>query len=153
MLPVGPACAAPSCLAVRLLLEAAIYLAPTGTRFTAAPWPRPNIFTCTHPHTRGTTLAAAPNPQGLLRESQQANERLQKEYNGLAEKVARLHHTLEEHIHTNTQLLSDNSQRQVEIKAKEDEIRALKVRSVVVVGGGGNVACSVSSATILWLLA
>ncbi len=66
--------------------------------------------------------------QGLLRESQLANERLQKEYNVLTEKVARLHHTLEEHVHTNTQLLADNSQRQVEIKAKEDEIRALRVR-------------------------
>lgn len=66
--------------------------------------------------------------QGLLRESQLVNERLQKEHNGLTEKVARLHHTLEEHVHTNTQLLADNSQRQVEIKAKEDEIRALRVR-------------------------
>ncbi|KAL4439847.1 hypothetical protein ABPG75_002848 [Micractinium tetrahymenae] len=64
--------------------------------------------------------------KGLLRESQQANERLQKEYNALTEKVARLHHTLEEHVHSNTQLLADNSQRQVEIKAKEDEIRALR---------------------------
>lgn len=72
--------------------------------------------------------------QGLLRESQQANERLQKEYNALTDKVQRLHHTLEEHIHTNTQLLADNSQRQVEIKAKEDEIRALRVR--LAKGGG-----------------
>lgn len=45
----------------------------------------------------------------------------------LTDKVGRLHHTLEEHVHTNTQLLADNSQRQVEIKAKEDEIRALRV--------------------------
>ncbi len=106
--------------------------------------------------------------QGLLRESQQASERLQKEYNALSEKVwplkggwqeaagaaglaadlccpavcrcnwfnppallrssiccflphpahrtgqvGRLHHTLEEHVHANTQLLADNSQRQV----------------------------------------
>eukprot|EP00887_Chlorella_sp_A99_P000486 scaffold17.g486.t1 len=64
--------------------------------------------------------------QGLLRESQAANERLQKEYNTLTERVARLHHTLEEHIHQNTQLLAENSQRQVEIKHKEDEIRALR---------------------------
>ncbi|PRW33224.1 flagellar associated isoform A [Chlorella sorokiniana] len=64
--------------------------------------------------------------KGLLRESQQASERLQKEYNALSDKVARLHHTLEEHVHTNTQLLADNSQRQVEIKAKEDEIRTLR---------------------------
>ncbi|EFN51138.1 hypothetical protein CHLNCDRAFT_141344 [Chlorella variabilis] len=68
--------------------------------------------------------------KALLRESQLAGERLQKEYNALAEKAARLHHTLEEHIHSNTQLLADNSQRQVEIKQKEDEIRALREEGV-----------------------
>ncbi len=73
-------------------------------------------------------LAPALALQALLRESQQSGERLQKEYNALAEKAARLHHTLEEHIHSNTQLLADTSQRQVEIKQKEDEIRALRVR-------------------------
>lgn len=57
--------------------------------------------------------APRPPPQGLLRESQQASERLQKECGALAERAARLHHTLEEHIHANTQLLADNSQRQV----------------------------------------
>jgi acyl-CoA synthetase (AMP-forming)/AMP-acid ligase II len=89
-----------------------------------------------------THLALRPkqtHAQALLRESQQAGERLQKEYNSLAERAARLHHSLEDHIHTNTQLLADNSQRQVEIKAKEDEIRALRVgaRLCVRVGGGG----------------
>ena len=49
--------------------------------------------------------------------------------------VGRLHHTLEEHIHANTQLLADNSQRQVEIKAKEDEIRALRVGAQRTAGG------------------
>lgn len=68
--------------------------------------------------------------QALLRESQQANERLQKEYNTLTERVTRLHHTLEEYIHQNTQLLAENSQRQVDIKQKEDEIRTLRVRRV-----------------------
>ena len=113
-------------------LRCAALACPTNTRFSIAeraacltaalPLP-PNLRT-TRFH---AAPAPAPPPQGLLRESQQANERLQKEYSGLAEKVGRLHHSLEEHIHANTQLLADNSQRQVEIKGKEDEIRALRV--------------------------
>ena len=91
----------------------------TSTRPTCA---------CYHPAPATTRLPRPPAVQALLRESQLAGERLQKEYNALAEKAARLHHTLEEHIHSNTQLLADNSQRQVEIKQKEDEIRALRVR-------------------------
>lgn len=74
--------------------------------------------TCTHPSPCHPTPIPAtrllcPALQGLLRESQQANERLQKECSALAERAARLHHTLEDHIHSNTQLLADNSQRQV----------------------------------------
>lgn len=38
---------------------------------------------------------------------------VQKEYNQLNEKVQKLHHDLEEQIHTNTQLLAENSQKQV----------------------------------------
>ena len=87
--------------------------------------PAPANHTTSQPP--GRTAPVPATAQGLLRESQQANERLQKEYSGLAEKVGRLHHSLEEHIHANTQLLADNSQRQVEIKGKEDEIRALRV--------------------------
>lgn len=44
-----------------------------------------------------------PWAQALLRESQAANERLQKEYNTVTNKVAKMQATLEEHIHTNTQ--------------------------------------------------
>ncbi len=40
---------------------------------------------------------------------------MQKEYNQLNEKVQKLHHDLEEQIHTNTQLLADNSQKQVRL--------------------------------------
>ncbi len=42
--------------------------------------------------------------QGLLKETQLANERLQKEYNLLTDKVSKMQHTLEEHIQTNTQV-------------------------------------------------
>ena len=110
-------CAAPRCCAV-------LSPAPNHTRErpTSPLLPRPCQPHNPRPHRNCPCTA-----QGLLRESQQANERLQKEYSGLAEKVGRLHHSLEEHIHANTQLLADNSQRQVEIKGKEDEIRALRV--------------------------
>jgi hypothetical protein len=38
---------------------------------------------------------------------------VQKEYNGLSEKVVKLHHDLEEAVHHNSQLLADNGARQV----------------------------------------
>jgi hypothetical protein len=37
-------------------------------------------------------------------------------HDGLNEKVQKLHRDLEEQIHTNTQLLAENSQKQVELK-------------------------------------
>jgi chromosome segregation ATPase len=67
--------------------------------------------------------------QGLLKEAQQNTEKVQKEYNLLSEKTQKLHHDLEEQIHTNTQLLAENSQRQVELKVKEDEINQIKVEA------------------------
>lgn len=51
--------------------------------------------------------------------------------------VARLHHTLEEHVHANTQLLAENSQRQVS--------GGRLWRAVPVVGGGGSGKVSVTS--------
>jgi hypothetical protein len=103
---------------------------------SAAPSPAPS---CSPLHRRSaeavacfltcTTVPLPPLLQLQLRDSQLAGERLQKEYNALAERAGRLHHSLQEHIHSNTQLLADNSQRQVEIKAKEDEIRLLRVRA------------------------
>ena len=44
-------------------------------------------------------------------------------------KVQKLHHDLEEQIHTNTQLLAENSQKQVELKVKEDEIAQASERA------------------------
>lgn len=67
----------------------------------------------------------------MLRESKQATEKVQKEYNQLNEKVQKLHHDLEDQIHTNTQLLAENSQKQVELKSKEDEINQIKVRFIL----------------------
>ena len=58
---------------------------------------------------------------------QVATDRVQKEYNLLNEKVQKLHHDLEEQIHTNTQLLAENSQKVVELKQKDAEIDQIKV--------------------------
>ena len=63
----------------------------------------------------------------MLRESQVATDRVQKEFNILNEKVQKLHHDLEDQIHTNTQLLAENSQKALELKQKEDEILQVKV--------------------------
>ena len=57
-----------------------------------------------------------------------ATDRVQKEFNLLNEKVQKLHHDLEDQIHTNTQLLAENSQKAVELKQKEEEILQVKVR-------------------------
>ena len=62
--------------------------------------------------------------QQLLKEAQQANDKVQKDYNLLSEKSQKLHHDLEEQIHTNTQLLAENSQRQVELKVRTASSRS-----------------------------
>ncbi len=67
--------------------------------------------------------------EGMLRDTKYASEKVQKEYNQLNEKVQKLHHDLEEQIHTNTQLLADNSQKQVELRVKEDEIAQIKAEA------------------------
>ncbi|MEW5313648.1 MAG: hypothetical protein WDW38_005199 [Sanguina aurantia] len=66
----------------------------------------------------------------MLRDSKFSTEKVQKEFNQLNEKVQKLHHDLEEQIHTNTQLLGDNSQKQVELKVKEDEISGIRAEAV-----------------------
>ena len=67
----------------------------------------------------------------MIYDSRQSTEKIQKEYNHLNEKVMKLHHDLEEQIHTNTQLLAENSQKQVELKTKEDDIIKLRVHLCV----------------------
>ena len=58
---------------------------------------------------------------------QVATDRVQKEFNLLNEKVQKLHHDLEDQIHTNTQLLAENGSKALELKQKEDEISQVKV--------------------------
>lgn len=66
----------------------------------------------------------------MVRDSRITTDKVQKEYNQLNEKVQKLHHDLEEQIHTNTQLLAENSQKQVELKVKEDEIAQIKAEAM-----------------------
>mmetsp|Transcript_12291 Transcript_12291/g.30037 ORF Transcript_12291/g.30037 Transcript_12291/m.30037 type:complete len:870 (-) Transcript_12291:348-2957(-) len=76
------------------------------------------------------TEEAVARLEGMLRDAKFASEKVQKEYNQLNEKVQKLHHDLEEQIHTNTQLLAENSQKQVELKVKEDEIAQIKAEAL-----------------------
>lgn len=69
----------------------------------------------------------------MVHDSRQSTEKIQKEYNHLNEKVVKLHHDLEEQIHTNTQLLAENSQKQVELKHRDDDINKLKAENQKIV--------------------
>ena len=57
--------------------------------------------------------------EGMMRDAKFASEKVQKEFNQLNEKVQKLHHDLEEQIHTNTQLLAENSQKQVSLRGRK----------------------------------
>jgi chromosome segregation ATPase len=63
----------------------------------------------------------------MLKDQRATTDKVQKEYNLLNEKSVKLQHDLEEQIHTNTQLLAENSQKQILLKLKEDEINQIKV--------------------------
>ena len=64
--------------------------------------------------------------EAQLKEQRSSTDRAQREYDALTQKVQKLHNDLEEQIHHNTQLLAENSQRQVELKGKEDELSQLR---------------------------
>lgn len=51
--------------------------------------------------------------EARIKEAAAATDKVQKEYNSLSEKVVKLHHDLEEQVHQNSQLMADNSARQV----------------------------------------
>lgn len=73
-----------------------------------------------------------------MHDSRQSTEKIQKEYNHLNEKVLKLHHDLEEQIHTNTQLLAENSQKQVELKNRDEDVIRLKAHTILSVVCGGD---------------
>ena len=53
-----------------------------------------------------------------------------KENDTLSQKTQRLQQELEEQINTNNQLLTENNQRQIELKTKDDEIAAVKSQAL-----------------------
>ncbi len=61
-------------------------------------------------------------------DAQLAKERLLKESNALAERVAKAHRDMEEQIAANTALLTQTSHKRLELVAKQDEIMRLQVR-------------------------
>ncbi|KAJ7531789.1 hypothetical protein O6H91_14G058500 [Diphasiastrum complanatum] len=65
-----------------------------------------------------------------LREQKQVVEKAQKDLDAVNQKVTKLHSDLEEQIHANTQLLAENSQKQVEVKIKDDEIQSIKTEAM-----------------------
>ena len=60
--------------------------------------------------------------------AQLAKERLLKESNALAERVAKAHRDMEEQIAANTALLTQTSHKRLELVAKQEEITRLQVR-------------------------
>ncbi len=64
--------------------------------------------------------------EAKLRENKSTNDKITREYNGLADKVQRLQKELEEQKHLNNNTRIEISQKQMAIKQKEDEIATLK---------------------------
>ncbi len=65
-----------------------------------------------------------------LRELEFQAQKAHKENDALSQKTQRLQQELEEQINTNNQLLTENNQRQIELKTKDDEIAAVKSQAL-----------------------
>lgn len=65
----------------------------------------------------------------MLTTAKSNKEKLSKEYNQLNEKVTKLQNDLEEQIHQNANLIADNGQKQLSLKAKEEDIAAAKAET------------------------
>ncbi len=63
-----------------------------------------------------------------LKEQKSLTEKALKDYETLNQRTLKLQQDVEEQINNNTQLLADNSQRQVELKLKEEEIARLEAK-------------------------
>ncbi|KAK9852338.1 hypothetical protein WJX84_004646 [Apatococcus fuscideae] len=62
----------------------------------------------------------------MLRDSQVASDRVQKEWNQLNEKSQKLHRDLDDQVKVNQQLTAQNTQRQTELRLKDEQINELK---------------------------
>ncbi len=56
-----------------------------------------------------------------IRDQKNQSEKALKELDSLNQKILKMQQDLEDQIHSNTQLLTENSQRHVELKGKEEE--------------------------------
>lgn len=65
----------------------------------------------------------------MLATARSSKDKLQKDYSQLSEKVAKIQSDLEEQIHQNATLLSENGQKQISIKAKDEEIAVAKAET------------------------
>jgi DNA repair exonuclease SbcCD ATPase subunit len=65
----------------------------------------------------------------MLASTKSSADKLQKESAQLSDRVAKLQADLEEQIHSNTQLLAENGQKQLAIKAKDEEIVAARAEA------------------------
>ena len=78
----------------------------------------------------------------VLCQMQLAKERLLKESNALAERVAKAHRDMEEQIAANTALLTQTSHKRLELVAKQDEITRLQARPLWV---SADTSCTLES--------
>ncbi|KAL3698999.1 hypothetical protein R1sor_017021 [Riccia sorocarpa] len=68
--------------------------------------------------------------ESTLREQRAILEKSIKDFEASNQKVLKMQGDLEEQINNNTQLLAENSQKQVELKLKEDEIESFKLEII-----------------------
>merc|ERR1711998_472750 len=61
-----------------------------------------------------------------VREEKGKTDKASKEWESLNQRVTKLSQELEEHVHTNAQLLAESAQRQVELRMKDEEILSIK---------------------------
>lgn len=66
----------------------------------------------------------------MLATARSSKDKLQKDFSQLTDKVAKIQSDLEEQIHQNATLLAENGQKQISIKAKDDEIAVAKAETV-----------------------
>lgn len=65
----------------------------------------------------------------MLATARSSKDKLQKEFTQLTDKVAKIQSDLEEQIHQNATLLAENGQKQISIKAKDEEIAVAKAET------------------------
>lgn len=82
------------------------------------------------PHLLPPQIQAASDHQkaleAMVKESKATSDKIQKEYNIMAERATKVQREMEEQMTMNQSLMSVNSQKQLEIKVKEEEMQQLR---------------------------